>query len=468
VPTGPAMRPRGARPSRVLGRDGRVPLRLAHAGLDASYAAFLAGVIPWAFGRVCSDAKARARWLAYLHDVPARFGRRSARLGTAPCVWVHGVSVGEIKAAARLVESIEARVPGVEMLLTATTDTGYRVARERYPGRRVEFYPPDLSFIVEDALDRLRPDLVLLVESEFWPNFLTSVRTRGIPVVLVNGRISARSAARFSYAGGFARSLMGALALVCVQLPVYAERFRALGVPAERVVVTGNLKLDNVPLVEDRVRSDAFARLLGVGVGRGAVPLCVAGSTHPGEERLVGELVQRVRGAGLALRLVVAPRHPGRADAAESDLRRAGLSVVRRSRLVAGSAGPDASSAILLDTVGELEAVYSLADIVYVGGSLVRHGGQNMMEPASLGKPVVVGPHTWNFRGEVDLLSAAGGIAVVDDAASLCTTVLGWLRDPAGAALVGARGRDAILASKGATARTLEVLLPLLATLARQ
>ena len=291
---------------------------------------------------MCTDAKARARWLAYLRDVPARFGRRQARHGTAPCVWVHGVSVGEIKAAARLVESIEARVPGVEMLLTATTDTGYRVARERYPGRRVEFYPPDLSFLVEDALDRLRPDLVLLIESEFWPNFLTSVRTRGIPVVLVNGRISARSAARFARAGGFARSLMGALALVCVQLPVYAERFRALGVPADRVVVTGNLKLDNVPLVEDRVRSDAFARLLGVDASRAAAPLLVAGSTHPGEERLVGELVQRVRAAGHPLRVVVAPRHPGRADAAESDLRRAGLAVVRRSRLVAGSAGPDA------------------------------------------------------------------------------------------------------------------------------
>lgn len=443
----------------------RIPARLVRFGLDASYGTLLVALAPWALARVCIDAKARARWLAYLKDLRARFGHRARRDPQRPCVWVHGVSVGEVKAAARLVESIEAQVPGVEVVITVTTDTGYRVARERYPGRRVEFYPPDLSWIVRDTLDRLRPDLVVLVESEFWPNFLAAVAERRIPVALVNGRISARSAARFRVAGPFARPLMEALSSVCVQLPVYAERFRSLGIPTERIAVTGNLKLDNVPLLADRGRAEEFARLLGVqGRSAGGRALLVAGSTHKTEERAVGRIVRGLREEGRALDAIVVPRHPGRADAAEADLRRAGLEVARRSRLVPGRP-PPTGAVVLLDTVGELEIAYSLADVVFVGGSLLRHGGQNMMEPASLGKPVVVGPHTYNFRGEVDLLVAAGGIAVAHDVAALEALVRRWLDDPAEAVRVGGRGREAILASKGATGRTLEVLLPLLAPL---
>ncbi len=443
----------------------RVPPRLVRFGLDAAYGTLLVALAPWALARACLDSKARARWLAYLKDVRARFGHRALRSSARPCVWVHGVSVGEVKAAARLIESIETLVPGVEVVITATTDTGYRVARERYPGRRVEFYPPDLSWIVRDTLDRLRPDLVVLVESEFWPNFLAAVAERGIPVALVNGRISARSASRFRGAGPLARPLMEALSSVCVQLPVYAERFRTLGIPDERIAVTGNLKLDNVPLLSDRGRAEGFARLLGVeGRATGGRPLLVAGSTHRTEERAVGRLVRRLRDEGRALDAIVAPRHPGRADAAEADLRRAGLEVVRRSRLSPGSP-PPGGTVVLLDTVGELEGVYALADVVFVGGSLLRHGGQNMMEPASLGKPVAVGPHTYNFRGEVDLLVAAGGISVAADAAELEGVIRRWLDDPAEAARVGARGREAILASKGATARTLAVLGPLLTRL---
>ena len=446
----------------------RIPARLVRFGLDASYGALVVALAPWALARVCVDSKARARWLAYVKDVRSRFGHRAPRDAGRPSVWVHGVSVGEVKAAARLVESIEARVPGVEVVITVTTDTGYRVARERYPGRRVEFYPPDLSWIVRDTLDRLRPDLVVLVESEFWPNFLGAVAERGIPVALVNGRISARSAARFRAAGPLARPLMEALSSVCVQLPVYAERFRALGVPAARIAVTGNLKLDNVPLLSDRGHAEGFAALLGVeGRAAGGRALLVAGSTHRTEERMVGRLVRRMRDEGRVLDAIVVPRHPGRADAAERDLRRAGLEVVRRSHLVPGRP-PPAGAVVLLDTVGELEIVYSLADVVFVGGSLLRHGGQNMMEPASLGKPVVVGPHTYNFRGEVDLLLAAGGIAVAPDSAALEAVVRRWLDDPAEAARVGAMGREAILASKGATGRTLEVLRPLLERLSHR
>lgn len=444
----------GARP--------RVPARVAHFLADAGYAALGVVLLPWAVGRAALNPKARARWTAYLRDVRARFGPRAPRTSAAPCVWVHGVSVGEVKAAARLVALLERRLPGVEVVVTTTTDTGHRVARERYPGRRVEFWPPDLSWVVRGALDRLRPDLVVLVESEFWPNFLAAARHRGIPAVLVNGRISERSAARFRRGGPLTRRLLGSIARLCVQLPVHAARFAALGLPADRIAVTGNLKFDNVPILVDRARAAGWAAMPGGGDGR---PLLVAGSTHPPEERVLGEVVRRVRAAGVPLRAVVAPRHPARADAVEADLQRAGLAVVRRSRLAPGAtASPDA--VVLLDTVGELESVYALADVVFVGGSLVRHGGQNVMEPASVGKPILVGPHTWNFRGEVDLLAAAGALRVVEDADALTAGVLALLADPAAAAARGAAGRAAILESKGATERTVAALEPWLAPLA--
>jgi len=440
----------------------RVPHRLARAAIDTGYAALLMTLAPYAAIKACVDHKARARWLAYLKDVGPRFGRRARRESTGPCVWVHGVSVGEVKSAARLVESIEASVPGVEVVISATTDTGYRVARERYPGHRIEFYPPDLSFLVTQALDRIRPDLVVLVESELWPNFLAAVVERGIPVVLVNGRMSERSASRFRRVRPFARVISRALTTVCAQLPVYADRFRSLGIAPERIHVTGNLKFDNVPLVEDRGRSEAYARLLGrVGLAGTLPPLLVAGSTHPREERAIARVVRSIRASGRALSAVVAPRHPARADAAEHDLRREGLEVVRRSTLRDGRSPPP-DAIVLLDTVGELEAVYSLADVVFVGGSLIRHGGQSMMEPASLAKPVLVGPQTFNFRGEVDLLVAARGIGVVADERELHALLARWLADPSEAKDVGERGRAAILSSKGATARTIDILAPVL------
>jgi len=449
-------------------RDGhgawpRLPRRVAHGLADVGYAALGAVLLPWALVRAVVNPKARARWTAYLRDVPARFGRRAARRSTGPCVWVHGVSVGEVKAAARLVERIEQRVPGVEVVVTATTDTGYRVARQRYPAHRVEFYPPDLSWIVRGALDRLRPDLVVLVESEFWPNFLTAVAHRGIPTVLVNGRISARSAGRFRRGGRLTRGLLSSIARFCVQLPVHADRFASLGLPPDRVIVTGNLKFDNVPILRDQRRSEAYARLLGATDGR---PILVAGSTHPMEERLVAQVVRRVRAAGVPLRAIVAPRHPSRADAVEADLRREGVDVVRRSRLPVVGAALPADAVVLLDTVGELEAVYALADVVFVGGSLVRHGGQNVMEPASVGKPILTGPHTWNFRGEVDLLAAAGALEIVADVGAMVAGVLRALADPAAARTRGERGRAAILESKGATERTLAALEAWLAPLA--
>ncbi len=426
---------------------------------DAGYGALLTLATPFVIVRLARDAKARSRWRAYLGDLPERWGRRRPRLGHAPCVWIHGVSVGEVKAVAHLVERIEREVPGVEIVFSVTTDTGRRVAEDLYPGRRVEYYPPDASWIVENALDAIRPDVVILVESEIWPNFLLAAGRRRVPVVLVNGRMSERSARRFRRVPWVSRPLVRALDHVFVQIPAYAKRFLALGVDEHRLSVTGNMKFDNIPLKVSDSRPQEFARLFGLG---GDDRVLVAGSTHPGEERILVQVARRLAASGRPLRLIVAPRHPGRRDTVESDIRRAGGTPVLRSRLTDSGLQPGPGTTIVLDSVGELESVYRLADFVFVGGTLVRHGGQNMMEPASLGKPVVVGPSIANFRGEVAMLLAVDGLRVVSDEAALGDVLAAWWDDPASARDLGARARVAILESKGASARTLAGLMPYL------
>jgi 3-deoxy-D-manno-octulosonic-acid transferase len=371
-------------------------------------------------------------------------------------VWIHAVSVGEVKAAARLVEEIEREVPGVEVVITVTTDTGYRVARKRYPGRRVEFYPPDFSWIVNNALDALRPDLMILVESEFWPNFMLAAEERGLPVVLVNGKMSPRSASRFAALHLVSKPLLQSIDLLCAQIPAYADRFLSLGVEADRIRVTGNMKFDNIPIKQEHARQNYFGRLLGEEDGS---PIVVAGSTHPGEERALAAMHRRFRESGVPCRLVVVPRHPARADTVEADIRREGGAVVRRSRMGEDSR-PGPNEIVLLDTVGELEMVYARADVVFVGGTLVPHGGQNMMEPASLGRAVVVGPHVGNFRGEVAMLLEADGIVLARDAQGVEGVIRRWLQDPQDASAYGRRARQVIQDSKGATARTLDMLKP--------
>lgn len=441
----------------------RRPARFWHTLLDVGYAGATVLALPYALVRIAFDRKARARAGPFVRDLPARFARRTPRAGQAPCIVVQAVSVGEVKAVGRLLGRLGEVLPDVDIVLSVTTVTGQRVARELYPSLRVERTPTDLSWSVARFLDALRPDLVLLVESELWPGFLMALRRRGIPVVLVNGRMSERSARRLGRVRWFARRLLGALDGAFVQLPAYGERLAALGVDPERIVVTGNIKLDNMAPDPDRERARQLARLFGI--EDADVPLVVAGSTHPGEERLLVRVTRRLAGEGRRLRLVLAPRHPERRESVAADVRREGGVPVLRSRIEAprGPAAPD--DVFVLDSVGELEALYGAADFAFVGGTLVPHGGQNMMEPASLGLPVVVGPHLGNFRSEVALLRAADALAVVADADALASVLRVWCDDRAAARAQGARARDVLLSSEGASQRTLDGLGPWLARL---
>ncbi|NUN53900.1 MAG: 3-deoxy-D-manno-octulosonic acid transferase, partial [Planctomycetaceae bacterium] len=356
------------------------------------------------------------RWRAGLRE---RLGGVAPREGTRPCLWIHGVSVGEVLAARTLVARIREEMPGWEIVLSTTTRTGNEVARRTFPGTRVFYYPLDFSFSTERVLGRIRPDGVVLLELEIWPNFLLSTSRRGIPVFLVNGRITERSLRGYRVLQKFIPEPMDRIHLYCVQTPSYRDRFLAVGVPPERVFVTGTMKFDTVETEGVEGLRGRFAAALGFLPGDWVL---VAGSTHDGEEEAVLAAYLAVLGRDPRARLVLAPRHPERVAAVEAAVRQAGLVPVRRT-LLPDAAG-DGGTVVILDTMGELGPLYAVADCVFVGGSLVPHGGQNMMEPAGKARPVLTGPHTWNFEEVVEVLAASGGLEVVADAGALRDAVL--------------------------------------------
>ena len=428
-----------------------MPLRLVQTAYDLLYVLALVLFLPFWLFKIASSR----RWRAGLGQ---RLGAVPAREGTRPCLWIHGVSVGEVLAANTLVSAIRAAMPDWEVVVSTTTRSGNEVARRTFPDLRVFFFPLDFSLSTHRVLDRIRPSAVLLLELEIWPNFLLSTSRRGIPVFLVNGRITERSVRGYRWLQRVIPEPLDRIGLYAVQAPLYRERFLALGIPAERVFVTGTLKFDTVDIEGAEARRAEFARLLGVSPGDWVL---VAGSTHEGEEQAVLAAFRAVAaraaasGAGGA-RLVLAPRHLERVAAVEATVRAAGLVPVRRTALGENGAGREA--VVVLDTMGELRALYAVADAVFVGGSLVPHGGQNPMEPAGLGKPVLTGPHTWNFDEVVEALSASGGLEVVGDAPALEAAVLRLHRDRAESARRGAAARDAVLRGRGATKRTLDLV----------
>lgn len=423
--------------------------------VDFAYLAALLLLAPWLLFKV-----ARPRGRRHLSGLRERLGACPRREGTRPCIWIHGVSVGEIRAAATLVEALEAALPEWEIVLSTTTGTGQEVARASYPGRRVFYFPLDLSWAVRRVFDAIRPDAVILVELEIWPNFLQLAHRRRIPVAIVNGRISEKSYRGYRRVRGWLFDPIGTIGLFCVQVERYAERFRALGIPPELIHVTGSVKYDQ--LAEAR-QPDPLEVRRDLGLSEHDVVL-MGGSTHPSEEEALLVVAEALRAEVPGLRLVLVPRHTERTDEVARLVRRRGAEVARRTeRLARGAREPlPAGHVLLVDTVGELGRLYVAADVVFVGGSLIPHGGQNILEPVMLGKPTLFGPHSFNFKEPVERLLEARGAAQVTDAAELLPAVRRLLADRAEARALGARGREAILSARGATARTVEILAPFL------
>jgi 3-deoxy-D-manno-octulosonic-acid transferase len=384
--------------------------------------------------------------------VLGRLGRglRAVPRRTRPRILVHGVSVGEVKAARALIEHLRERHPGFEVVLSTTTDTGLEVARQMAPDLVRVRFPADLSPVVQRFLTAVDPALVILVELEVWPNFLRLCNRQGRPIVVVNGRITQASHDRYL----FFRLLpeFNRISLFCVQSEEYARRFAMLGVERERIVVTGNVKFDG--LRTGAVQASEELRRFVHGAGPGGRAVLVAGSTHDPEELMVA---RAARAADPALRLVLVPRHPHRAEGVAAGLVQAGFGVQRLTELRAGAV-PDPGLVLLVDTIGELEGLYALADLVYVGGSLVPHGGQNMLEPAVQGKACLFGPHVENFVQEAALLLESGAARQVPDARGLEDELRHLLADPSAREAMGRAGVQAVAAQRGATRLSLEAL----------
>ena len=392
----------------------------------------------------------------YLLRWPERYAWRNALPDLHGTVWVHAVSVGEVLAARPLVDALLREHPGRPLLVTTITPTGSARVRALW-GDRVQhvYLPYDLGHMVRRFLDRVRPALAVIVETEIWLNLYVECGRRGIPLAMVNARLSERSLRGYLPLRRLSRLALQAVRLVAAQSDDDAARLAAIGADPARTVVTGNLKYDlHVPasLEDDAARCRA-------GWGR-ARPVWIAASTHPPEEAAVLDTHRRLLGELPDLLLLWAPRHPERFVPVADQVDAAGF--VRRSRQADGLPD-DGAQVFVIDTLGELLQFFAAADVAFVGGSLCEVGGHNVLEPAALGVPSVVGPHTFNFADVTRQLKAAGALVQVDDAAALAEAVAVLLRAPESRQRMGGIGRAQVAALSGALPRTLALLDGLLA-----
>ena len=390
----------------------------------------------WAY-RLLRTGKWRTDW-------PARFGRCPALAANGRrTILIHAVSVGEVNAVRQLVEALRGQTDW-HVVISTTTDTGTARARALYePRHRVVRYPIDFTWSVARFLDAVQPDLVALVELEVWPNFCDLCRLRGVPVAVVNGRLSKSSFRGYRLARALVRPMFAGLAAAAVQTPDYGQRFEALGVAADRVHVLDSMKWDTARIADDVEGSEALAEAMGIDRSR---PLIVAGSTAPGEERLLAASCPE------AAQLLLAPRRPEWFDAAA----RMEPGTIRRTACPDGTRrAPDGRRFFVLDTIGELGKAYALADVAVVGRSFLDMGGSDMIEPVALGKPTIVGPFHDNFQEVVAALRASDAVVVTDAPGPALAELLG---NSDRAAAAAERGRQVIRAHQGATQRHVELL----------
>jgi 3-deoxy-D-manno-octulosonic-acid transferase len=383
-----------------------------------------------------------------LTRLPERRGVTDVARPPGPLVWVHGASVGELMAVIPLIGRIRER--GFQILVTSGTMTSATLAQQRLPpGAIHQFVPLDAPQFVTRFLDHWQPNLALFVESDLWPNLIISSAARNIPVVLVNGRLSERSFKRWGNVSGAIGALLSRLDLCLARTPADAARFSELGAP--RVVTTGNLKLDVPAPPVDAAELQAMQALLG------KRPVVAAASTHPGEELTVINAHCRLRATFPGLLTVLAPRHPGRGPSIAEMVTAAGLTAALRSR---GQKPTAETDIYIADTVGELGLVYRLAPIVFMGGSLASHGGQNPIEAAKLGVAVLHGPHIWNFADLYAALDQAHGAELVSEPGKLATRLGAWLTEAEERKKVADAGRRTVDALGGALELTLQALDP--------
>ncbi|MCM2264968.1 MAG: 3-deoxy-D-manno-octulosonic acid transferase [Desulfuromonadales bacterium] len=370
-------------------------------------------------------------------------------------IWVHAVSVGETRAVSPLLRALRHRYPDAVLLLSHVTETGREVALTIPEVDHCIFFPFDLSWVVRRALRRISPAIVVLMETEIWPNFVRAAHLQGVPIIVVNGRISDRSLPRYRMAGKLLQPILAEVTAFCMQTAQDARRIRLLGATPEQIMVSGNLKFD---MPEPQVASSSQAQLLHEFRLPADSLVWVAGSTHAGEEKLVAEVYRQLLEIHSQLFLVLVPRRPERARQVGEELAKMNLRHVLRTAIDGDTQPLQAGDVLLVDTVGEMLTFYAMADIVFVGGSLVPVGGHNILEASLLNKPVIYGPHMQNFKEIAGLIRKAQGGLTVADRDDLYHQVRLLIENPAERQRLGENGHNLLLQNRGATERTMAVI----------
>ncbi len=390
--------------------------------------------IPLFFWRVLREKGFAERLRQSFGFIPAAL---MAPVAGKNCIWIHAASVGEIVAASPIVKEIRKTLPGNPILISVVTANGYEMAKRIvHDADSVIYFPLDLPWLSEWIVRRIQPRVFLPVETELWPNFLRSIRKQGIPVMMVNGRISDKSVNRYRYLRGILANMLDTIVKFCMQSTIDAQYIIQMGADPKRVIVTGNTKFDQTYTDTSPEKIIALRQQLGLAE---AEPVIVAGSTHKGEEELLLAAFRQVKTVYHQAALIIAPREILRAEELLAMAAEAGFKAKTRTALTAEPA--EGHEIVVLNTIGELGQIYSLGDIIFVGGSLVSLGGHNILEPAAHGKPIVVGPHMFNFKESYALFSGRNACATVFDEASLAEK---WLEIFANETLRRAMSEEAL------------------------
>lgn len=395
----------------------------------------------------------------YWPDFRQRFGiyrpEVRGRLAEGGRIWIHAVSVGEVFIAAKLMATLRGECPGTRFVLSVTTSTGHAVAgRLLDPADVLIYFPVDFPPITRRVLDLVRPSALAIVETELWPNLIRLAAARGLPVFLVNGRLSDSSYRGYRFLRPWSRAVLSHMTALYVQSEQDRQRYADIGAPDARLKMMGTAKYD-VAQVDGEAHGQGLALLREAGIPGDAI-LLLGASTWPGEEEALLRVCRTLRARHPRLRLLLAPRHAERRAHVTRAVQEAGWTVVRRSDLQAGAHAGAPPDVLLLDTTGELRKLVACAQIVFVGKSLCSHGGQNPIEPAAYGKPTVTGPHMENFRSVMQDLQARDAIVTVADEEALCRETGRLLEDEDSRDALGRRARETVEAGRGALQRMVE------------
>jgi len=449
--------------------------------IDCIYLLAAAALSPMVAYRMVRYKRYRAGWAQ-------RFGKITRRYPEKKCVWLHAVSVGEVNASRTIIEELKKQLPDFEIVISTTTDTGFSRANELFGKNHTVFYfPLDFSLVMQRAFRSICPAICLLVELEVWPNFVQIAHQSNIPIVVINGRISDRSFSKYKKIKLIVKNIFKKVDLVLAQTDQYAGRFKEIGCSADKVIVTGSLKYDTAQVTDKVEGANILAEQLFGKIDNpdsfGTIdnPLWVAGGTGPDEEKIILDVYRVLKNQFENLRLAIVPRKPERFDEVAQLIEQSGFDIIRYSQIknhstkksnterrlsavasAKAEATGDESRIILGDTMGDLRKFYSVADLIFVGRSLVPMGGSDMMEAAALGKCTIFGPYAFNFQQAVDDLLANQGAIMVRDEQDLLRTVQKCLFEPAFAQTIARNGRETIRKNQGATAKSVDAIMKLL------